>query len=414
MSRLDILAETAKLARLLHQPEQDLAYLSKLGPERLRALRERANAAIFDEARPTLLRVAAASKLLPVAAIALVGEKVFGPLLCARVGGLLPPERALDVALRLPDPFLADVSVQLDPRSAREVIGRMPAARVAAVAAILLQRQDYVTMGRFVDYLSKDTIRTVLLGIHDNAALLQVAFFVETKARLNDIVSLVPESRLSEIVVRASAPGSQLWAEALALMSHIGPQWQQRIGDMAAAQDEAALTGMLRTAQAQDLWDALLPAISRMSLASRRKLARLPALSEQPVLQAVMQAADRANLWDDLLPLVSEMTEASRRTAAQVFEQLPAQTLQRLFESVQRGNLWADLVGLLGLMQKSERRQIATLLGRQDEAMLRQLLLSTHERNLWPQLLPLLTQMPESQLAALNQLATRSGLQWKV
>ena len=413
MSRLDLLAETTKLARVLGVDESGLGYLRKLDAVALRQVREAISAAVFDDTRPMLQRIAAASKLLPAPAIALIGEKVFGPLLCARVAGLLPPERALEVALRLPDAFLADVAVQLDPRGAREVIGHMPAKRVAAVAFILIQRQDWITMGRFVDYLSRDTIKAVIDGIRDDA-LLHVAFYVETKARLNDIASLLPAARLRSLVVLAGAEGSNLWAEALSLMGHLEPGLLRRIGDLAADQDETVLTRMLHTAQAQNLWDSLLPVIAGMSEASRQKLARLPALAEREILQAVIGAADRESLWDSLLPLVSQMHESARRVTAQAVEHLPEAVLQRLFEAVQRGELWGDLIGLLDLMDDAERREIARLIGQQGEELLGRLLRSTHQRGLWPALMPLLATMPQEQLNRLNRLADKLGLGWKL
>ena len=61
MSRLDLAAETTKLARLLNVPEAQLAWMQPLGAERMRALRERINAAVFDDTRPMLVRVAASS-----------------------------------------------------------------------------------------------------------------------------------------------------------------------------------------------------------------------------------------------------------------------------------------------------------------------------------------------------------------
>lgn len=412
MSRLDLQAETTRLARLLQVPEDQLGYLLPLGSEALRELRERVNATLFDETRSMFQRVAAASKLLPVAAIAKIGEKVFGPLLCARVAGMLAPERALEVALRLPDLFLADVSVQLDPRSAREVIGHMPADRVAAVAAILLQRRDYVTMGRFVDYLSRETIRSVLGSIRDDAALLHLAFYVENKARLNDIAGLLSTERLRRIV--AVAESSNLWAEALALISHIEGDLQRRLGDIAAEHDETVLTRMLGIAQEQDLWDALLPVVGAMSQDKRQRLARLPALAEVPVLAAVIRAADGGGLWDRFLPLVAQMSEPARRAAAQAVEQQEPEVLLRLLQAVQSSAAWDDLIGLLGLMDETEKANIARLIGLQDEPLLAPLLTSTHQQGLWPRLMPILALMPPAQLDRLNRLAGRLGLEWKL
>lgn len=412
MSKLDLIAETTKLSRLLGVPEAQLAYLQPLGVERMRALRERINAAVFDDTRPMLMRVAASSKLLPVPAIALIGEKVFGALLCARVAGLLPAQRALEVGLRLPDAFLADVATALDPRSAREVIGKMPADRVAGVAAILVQRKDFVTMGRFVDYLSREVIKAVIEGMADNAALLHVAFYVEAKAKLNDIAAILSIKRLREIVAVAESSG--LWSEALSLMGHIEGGQQRRIADLAAEQDDTALTRMLRTAQEQKLWDVLLPIIAAMSKDKRERLVKLPALAEVPVLTAIVQAADAGGLWPQFLPLVTQMTEPARRAAAQCVEQLDAGVLLNLLAAVQGADLWDDLLEMLGPMDKAERSNIARLIGQQDDAMLTQLLKTTHQRGLWPKLMPLLAAMPKEQIERLRLMALKLKLDWPI
>ena len=76
--------------------------------------------------------------------------------LCAQIAGILPTPYALDLAVRMTDPFLAEVSAAIDPRSAGEVVRRMPQDRLVSVAQILLSRGEYVTAARFVDYLEPD------------------------------------------------------------------------------------------------------------------------------------------------------------------------------------------------------------------------------------------------------------------
>jgi hypothetical protein len=88
----------------------------------VRRLRERATDRLFDADGHALQRIAAASKLLPAAVAAAIGQRAFGPLLCARIAGRLDPGRGVDLAARLPAEFLADVAVELDPRRAGEII----------------------------------------------------------------------------------------------------------------------------------------------------------------------------------------------------------------------------------------------------------------------------------------------------
>lgn len=396
MSRLEAQAERIKLARLFEVPEERLQKLAHLDAADLRAIREAASGVIFDDARPVLMRAAAASKLLPVSALALVGEKVFGSMLCARIAGLIAPQRALEVTLKLPDAFLAKVSSQIDPRSAKEVIAGIPVQRVKAVAALLIERGDYVTMGRFVDHIPRETIRSVIEDIRDNAVLLHVAFYVENKSRLNDIIDLLPETRLREIVKLSARKGADIWPEALALMNQVSPEWRGLIGDLTADEDAAFLTQMLQLTQEADLWDALLPVIACMSPLHLRKLAQLPALADVEVLRSIVASAHANGLWASLLPLVAHMPEPARKAAASVVENLPREVLQQLLETASAQNLWPDLIGVLLMMDATEKQEVARLIGEQDESLLQDLLAAVDAADLWADILPLMSDLQES------------------
>lgn len=395
MSKLEVLAETVKLARLLGVSAEALGYLQPLEAEQLRQLRERLSEVEFNQAKPMFQRVTLASKLLPNALVALIGERIFGAVLCARIAGLMPTDRALDLALKMPDAFLADVAVELDPRSARDVIARMPAKRVVAVALILVQRGDYITMGRFVGYLSPQIIKAAMDAVTSDEALLRTAFFIESKDKLNELIGLLPESRLRSSILLAADGQSGLWTEALALMDHANDEWRRKIGDLAAAEDEAVLTSMLKAAQRLQVWDSVLPIVSCMSVANQRKVAALPALADIEVLKSIVQAAEDNGLWGDLLPLVGHMHERTRRVAAQVVEHLPREVLLNLLNTANQLNLWLDLIAIVKLMDKDEQRDVLRLIGEQDESLLRQLLTVVDRDDLWQEVLPLLREAGE-------------------
>jgi hypothetical protein len=169
---LEIRAEILKLARLLGRDPHSLSYLEQVPAADIRALREQVTDMLFTAHGHTLSRLAAASKLLPVGLAATIGERAFGPVLCARVAGMLEPSRAVEIAARLPTPFLADVAIDIDPRRASDVIGRIPPAQVAAVTRELVRREEHVTMGRFVGHLADEAIAAALTAM-DERALLQ-------------------------------------------------------------------------------------------------------------------------------------------------------------------------------------------------------------------------------------------------
>jgi hypothetical protein len=208
-------AELLKLARLLGRAPDELAYLEAVSVVELRELREQVTETLFDSHLGALNRLASASRLLPVGVVAQMGEKVFGPLLSARITGLLDPDRAVDVGSRLPDSFLADVAVELDPRRASAVLARIPADRIAAITRELLARGEFVTMGRFVGHLPDESLQAAV-DVSSPDDLLQVALVLENKDRLGDLLEMVGTERVDQIL--EAADRAELGPEARELL----------------------------------------------------------------------------------------------------------------------------------------------------------------------------------------------------
>jgi hypothetical protein len=211
-------AEVMKLARLVHREPEQLEYLALLPPEDIRALRDQVTDMLFEAHGATLQRLAAASKLLPVGLVAIIGQHAFGPMLSARVSGLLDPDRAVAAAAKLPSEFLADIAIELDPRRASDVIAGMPAGQVLAVTRELIRRREYVTMGRFVGHLGDEALRASVTAL-DDATLLRTAFVLEERHRLDALAELVGEERIAGLVEVAER--EELWPEALDLLMHL-------------------------------------------------------------------------------------------------------------------------------------------------------------------------------------------------
>jgi hypothetical protein len=91
-------AELARLARLLGREPATLSYLESIPPRDLERLREQVTEVLFEPTSGGLGRLAAASRVLPVALVATLGERVFGAVLSARIAGLLDPDRGSQVA----------------------------------------------------------------------------------------------------------------------------------------------------------------------------------------------------------------------------------------------------------------------------------------------------------------------------
>lgn len=245
-------AEVMKLARLLGREPDELAYLERLAPADLRALRDGVTETLYDAHGSSLARLAAASRLLPSGLIATIGQHAFGPLLSARLAGLLETDKAVDVATKLPPPFLADVAVELDPRRASDLIASIAPALIGQITAELVARREYVTMGRFVGHLSDDAI-TAAVATMDDEAVLQVAFVLEDRSQLSRLFAKLPKSRSAGVI--AAAAHDDLWLEALDLLNHLHRRQRREMVLAALALEEPAVEAILDTIIAHDLTD---------------------------------------------------------------------------------------------------------------------------------------------------------------
>lgn len=208
-------AEIAKLARLVGDVPERFTYLKAVPPSDLRALREQATDALFDAHSHALGRAAAATRVLPVPVSAAIGQRAFGPLLCARIAGLLDADRAVAISRRMPDPFLAEVAAELDPRRVSEILASIPDEQVVRIASLLVERGEHVAMGRFVGHLSPAALRGVVDALED-ADLVHIAWLTDEREPLVAIVAGLPQDRVTRLRKAATAAG--LGEEALALL----------------------------------------------------------------------------------------------------------------------------------------------------------------------------------------------------
>jgi hypothetical protein len=319
-------AEIQKLSRLLGAAEGKLDFLGKMDLDGIRRLREQATAQMFKADQAKFQKVAASSRLLPAPLIAVIAQKVFGPLLCARTAGLFPAARAVDVAKRLETSFLADVCMELDPRRAREVVTGMPAQQVVQIARELARREEFVTMGRFVDCLSEAALRAVIADLKSDEVLLRIGFFVEDKRRLGLILSWLPRERLSRLVQVAAAGDAELWPEALNMLNSVGEEQRAQLADLAAELDDKTIARMIASSQEQKLWGAMLPVIAHMNREHQKRLIKLVPLGDPTVLGDILRAVDATGLWEQFLPLAELMSPRDRERTALLAQSLGSAT----------------------------------------------------------------------------------------
>ncbi len=214
------------------------------------------------------------------------------------------------MAARLPIGFLADVAIELDPRRASEVIGRIPPEQIAAITRELIGREEYVTMGRFVGHLGQDAIVSAV-GVINDTALLRVAFVLESKDSLKQFVGVLGSERLDGIIVAAA--DANLWPEVLDLLGHLSLTQRRELVQRAAAWDEGSTLGaLLDAAHTQNMWAELLPLVTLLPQEGRERVAGLVSSLEldDDAVQEIATAVVEHDLWESVLIIADSLEDA--------------------------------------------------------------------------------------------------------
>src|SRR4051794_30527062 len=132
--------ELVKLARALGTTPDGVAFAASLDAGDIRQLRERVVGALHDEHRTAFRRVAAITRMLTTSLNVRIALRAFTPMLAARVAGEMDPDRAAELANRMPIEYLAESCVHVDPLRAGPLISRVHPERVLAVVAELVDR----------------------------------------------------------------------------------------------------------------------------------------------------------------------------------------------------------------------------------------------------------------------------------
>lgn len=244
MNPIDTRAEITKLSRLLGIKADQLSFLETISPAALIQFRNGLTERFFAGNRKMFQRVAASSRLLPTSLNATISQKVFGPMLSARIAGELPFKSAIDMASKLPTPFLADVTLEIDPARAKDIIRNMPVDRIVDVALELLRRKEFILMARFVDYMTDEANRACINAFKDESVLIELGKYMESKPRIKDVMRMLPTDRMKKLVKAANA-SPEMMDDTLRLFQHLdAPLKRQILGmirDQATPESRAAL-----------------------------------------------------------------------------------------------------------------------------------------------------------------------------
>ncbi len=398
MTALEVRAEIIKLARVLGRDVDELQFLTTVPAADIRRLRETTHEHLFNGDRATFRKLAGASKLLPTRITAVIAEKAFAPVFLARIAGEMPADRAIDIAQRMNTTLLADVTLELDPRSVGPILRDMPVPVVRAVALELVRRGEHITMGLFVGFITDDAIRQALSAVPDEEDLLRIGLFIEAKDRISTLVGMLPPARLRRIIDLAQDGSKDLWGPALALMAHVDPTTQRTLGDMVAEQSDESLTRLMHRSQSEELWPALLPVIARMSPDKQARLLQLDALADPEILRGIFSSSEENDLLRDVLPLVATMAASDVVEAAGTVD---PDKLVRLFEAAEEANLVPRMLALSDQLGDEERALLAGVATAMPAELQDRFALEVDRAGLWPQLFDVAATIPPDARAGL-------------
>jgi hypothetical protein len=361
MSALATRSELEKLARTLDVELAEVSFLEDLPADQLRGFRASIYELIFSDDRELFALIAAWIRRLPPAAAARVAQRT-GPLITARVATETPAGWASEVAARLPVPFIADACLYLDPRRTQDLLRRFPTELVVALARELADREDYMTISRFVEFFPDAAVAAVIEGVEDERVLLQVAFYMGAKNRVDHLFRLLSPGRIERLMVSVEDESPELLPQLLSLLIHTGYRLKRELGDLAAAQDPSVLTGYIRATHDQRLWGDMLPVVASMSDGAREKVVNLPVLREEAIQAGILEAADAHRLWGLVLPLIARMDDDNQAAVARIMAARPEGTIARAAEAALMGEQWEPLLDLVRRMPEERQAELMAVL----------------------------------------------------
>ncbi len=206
----------AKLARLLGvEDPQALAFVLPVPASELRDYREAVTDLLYDDERELLQRTADAAGLLPARTSAVIGERALGPLICARLSGLLDARRAASISDHFTVGFLARLAAELDPRRTAEVVSATASDAVVAVSLAMATNGEHVAMGRFVGHRDEAALSRCVEALSDEH-LLRVVFVMEGDEHLTSVFEIIGAERAARMLAAARESGLVEEAEHVA------------------------------------------------------------------------------------------------------------------------------------------------------------------------------------------------------
>lgn len=301
-------AELLKLGRLLETDEAQLAFLEGQDLGALAAFRNSVSAFFYAQHQDSYQRLAGISKLVPTGASAKLATSVLGSVLAAGIASELPADRAIKLADKLPDDFLAKLCIHLEPSQSRDLLAAMPDKIVARVAQTLLAMDEHITLARFVAVIKPSALAAITATVDSGEAMVKIALYLEDKSKLDTLLGLLSEAQQRATVQAATE--HELWPAVLSLNGHVNTELRGKMGNLVAEQGEDVLSHLIEVASEQRLWTNLLQAVNAMDNQHQQNIVNLQTLRDTAVVESLVSTVSDENSWDELLDLLPLMDQA--------------------------------------------------------------------------------------------------------
>jgi len=346
-------AELLKLSRLLETDETDMTFLEGQDLTSLAAFRTRISSFFYQQHQDSYQRLAGISKLVPTGASAKLATTVLGSVLAAGIASELPADRAIKLADKLPNDFLAKLCIHLEPTYSRALLAAMPDKIVATVAKSLLAMNEHITLARFVNVIQPSALKAVTASVEDGEAMVKISLYLEDKSTLNTLLGLLSETQ--QRATLKAATDHELWPAVLSLNGHLNTQLRGQMGNLVAEQGETVLSHIIDVASEQRLWTNLLQAVNAMDNAHQQTVVNVPKLREDTIIESLITTVAEENSWDELLPLFSLLDHAHLTPALEVLTERQPQALNQALRQAHD----SSLLGLFGHLPEDQLPRVA-------------------------------------------------------
>lgn len=374
-------AAHAKLARVLEVDESAVAFLDPVSLEDVRALRDRTSDLLHDADAARLSKVLAASKLIPMGLAASIGQNWFGATLCARLVGLIEPERGGQFAKHLDLDFMVDITARTDPRVVGDLVHHLPIEAMQGIATTLYERDDFLTLSHFVGHIPPEIVNQILEALTDDAAVVRIAVYVEHMNALDPVVALLPDERLLRLIRAVVA--EDLWVEGLYLFAHLGPEQIERVALTLVDSQEELLPRALEAFNRHELWAEGLGILDDLDGDRMAQLASVLIDLDDELVLAAIQAFDDNDLWAQGLKILGTLEGAPVARLATLLLELDKDVLGAAIEAFHRLDLWRQGLELLAALDGEQVRSIASVLVSLDDEIIDGAVAAASTADIW-------------------------------